>query len=179
MKQTLAILLTGLSLNASAAVVVVPVTGEITPLSVQPVIAQIKSATSEDTIQLMINSPGGSLMAGFAVMHAIDNSPAKKICRLNGMAASMAAILMLTCEQKYIDAGSVLMFHLPYIPTKEAVDSYKLRDYMVSKYLTTILQEKYHLDKLMGQKDWEKLIMGDDVYYFGQREIIPLLTPKK
>ena len=64
-------------------------------------------------ISMYINSPGGSVLAGFGIYDVARkiNSPIKTICV--GMAASMAAILMLCGEDRAITKHGRIMLHQP------------------------------------------------------------------
>jgi len=66
------------------------------------VIAQLihLNSDSNDEIQIYINSPGGSIVAGLAIYDVakLSKSPIKTVCV--GMAASIAAVLMLVGDKR-------------------------------------------------------------------------------
>ena len=84
------------------------------------VVAQLLFLESEDPdkeIQLYINSPGGSISAGMAIVDTMNyiKCPVSTICI--GMAASMGAVL-LTCGDKgkrYATPNAEIMIHQPLI----------------------------------------------------------------
>ena len=166
--------------NALAATIETKIEGEVNSTSIMPALIAVGTATSSDTVILTINSPGGSMAAGFKLLRAIEQTKAHTVCKLDGLGASMGAILFLGCKEKIVEPGSVLMFHLPYLPLdeKNAPADYKLRDYFVSRYTLTILKEKYNLDRKMGTENWNRLLMGDDVWYFGKEQIDPLIRKR-
>ena len=84
------------------------------------VVAQLLFLESEDPdkeIQLYINSPGGSISAGMAIVDTMNyiKCPVSTICI--GMAASMGAVL-LSCGEKgkrYATPNAEIMIHQPLI----------------------------------------------------------------
>ncbi len=66
-------------------------------------------------INININSPGGSIMDGFSIFHAITNSEATVNTHIVGVAASMAGIFALAGDHvTIVDFGNV-MLHDPLI----------------------------------------------------------------
>ena len=51
-----------------------------------------------ETILLRINSPGGSVMDGFAIFNALAEHPARITARVDGWAASMASIIAMAAD---------------------------------------------------------------------------------
>lgn len=60
---------------------------------------------------LDINSPGGDVFAGLAIVNAIQNSEHKATANVHVMAASIAAIIALACDEVVVDENSVVMLH--------------------------------------------------------------------
>lgn len=72
-------------------------------------------AASDKPIYLFINSPGGSVRAGLAMLDVMRAS----VCDINtviyGCAASMAAIIASAGKRRYISKSSQMMVHEPLI----------------------------------------------------------------
>ena len=93
---------------------------DVNDVSASLVVAQLLFLESEDPdkeIQLYINSPGGSITAGMAIVDTMNyiKCPVSTICI--GMAASMGAVL-LTCGDKgkrYATPNAEIMIHQPLI----------------------------------------------------------------
>lgn len=66
--------------------------------------------TAED-YSLDINSPGGEVFAGLTIVNAIQNSEHKATANVHVMAASIAAIIALACDEVVVDENSVIMLH--------------------------------------------------------------------
>ena len=92
-------------------------TGEINDTTANSVIAELLYLDSLETkdIELYINSPGGSISAGMAIYDTMNyiKSDVSTICV--GLAASMAAILLLSGKKgkRYALENSEVMIHQP------------------------------------------------------------------
>lgn len=93
---------------------------DVNPTSASLVVAQLLFLESEDPdreIHLYINSPGGSITDGMAIVDTINyiKCPVSTICV--GMAASMGAVL-LACGEKgkrYATPNAEILIHQPLI----------------------------------------------------------------
>ncbi len=91
-----------------------PITDEIAA-SIVAQLLHLDRMNNQEPIQLYINSPGGSVTAGFAIydtMHLIE-SPVSTVCI--GEAASMAAVILSGGEKgrRYALVNSEVMIHQP------------------------------------------------------------------
>lgn len=64
--------------------------------------------------EILINSPGGSAMAGLAIANSIKNSKADITCHVIGMAASIASVIACAGHHVVMEEGSFLMIHDPW-----------------------------------------------------------------
>ena len=64
-------------------------------------------------ISLRINSPGGSVFDGFALLDILSARRERLTCRVVGLAASMASIVMLTGKRTEAAANATIMIHNP------------------------------------------------------------------
>ena len=62
-------------------------------------------------IYLEINSPGGNVNDGIAIINTIQNLPCAVISVINGMAASMAGFISVVADHRIITANSYWMGH--------------------------------------------------------------------
>lgn len=77
-------------------------------------VARLASQDSRDPIQLVINSPGGSVEAGMFIVSAVELAKARgfKIqCYVPGFAASMAFQILAHCDERYVLRNSYLLWH--------------------------------------------------------------------
>lgn len=97
---------------------IVMLTEEVTDQLASVVVAQLlflESQDSEKPISLYINSPGGSVTAGLAILDTMNHikCPVHTICV--GLAASMGAVLLSAGEKghRYSLPNSTIMIHQP------------------------------------------------------------------
>lgn len=92
--------------------------GEINDESANIVIGQLLFLASEDSekdIKMYINSPGGSVTAGFAIYDTMNHIPCDVQTIAIGMAASMAAFLLCSGAKgkRYALPNTEVMIHQP------------------------------------------------------------------
>ncbi|GAB3755145.1 ClpP-like prohead protease/major capsid protein fusion protein [Lysobacter olei] len=67
------------------------------------------------TVNVRINSPGGSVTDGLAIYNALVRHPAKIIVTVDGQAASIASLIAMAGDDVVMPANSLLMVHAPYL----------------------------------------------------------------
>jgi ATP-dependent Clp protease protease subunit len=67
-----------------------------------------------DTITLRLNSPGGDVYDGVAIFNALVDHPAKVRVKVDGLAASIASIIMLAGDERIVGMGAEVMVHNPW-----------------------------------------------------------------
>lgn len=73
------------------------------------IVIGIQDATEDYSLD--INSPGGDVFSGLAIVNAIQNSGHKATANVHVVAASIAAIIALACDEVVVDENSVIMLH--------------------------------------------------------------------
>ncbi|MFZ4483352.1 MAG: head maturation protease, ClpP-related [Chthoniobacterales bacterium] len=97
---------------------------EISPGDVEGFAAKVKSA-GRQPITLRINSPGGNVSAGFAMLALLQaHHPGVRV-EILGLAASMASVLAMAGRPVRIAANAMVMIHNPW--TSSQGDSGELR----------------------------------------------------
>lgn len=66
------------------------------------------------TINLRLNSPGGSVFDGLAIYNALANHPAKVVTHIDGWAASIASVIAMAGDQILIAENAMMMIHKPW-----------------------------------------------------------------
>jgi ATP-dependent protease ClpP protease subunit len=67
-----------------------------------------------DKATIVINSPGGDIIAGFAMANAIKNCKAEITAHIVGIAASMASVIACACDKIVMEEVSFMMVHNPW-----------------------------------------------------------------
>lgn len=68
-------------------------------------------ALDVQTINLRVNSPGGSVFDGVAIMNAIRRHPANVIATVDGLAASAASFIIQAADEVVMGPSTELMIH--------------------------------------------------------------------
>ena len=72
---------------------------------------QIRNASPNDTINLHINSPGGSLATALQFFRCLGESQANIVSSVEGECMSAATIIMMQSDSYLISPHSMFMFH--------------------------------------------------------------------
>lgn len=64
-----------------------------------------------NTILVRINSGGGSIFEGMAIYNAIKTCKAKTIGYIDGLCASMATVIAISCDELYMSKNAMFMTH--------------------------------------------------------------------
>ena len=80
-------------------------------VSALDVIAAIKSAGDSKVLNIHINSPGGDVFEGRAIMAAISAFPGKTIAKIDSLCASAATSIAIACDEVEMSEGSFFMVH--------------------------------------------------------------------
>ncbi len=79
------------------------------------VAAIFRNAGAVDEISVSINSPGGSVHAGTAIYNLLKRHPANVTVFVDGLAASIASIVMLAGDTVIMGTGARIMVHDPVV----------------------------------------------------------------
>lgn len=77
----------------------------------QDVIAAINSAKDAKVLNIRINSPGGSVFEGRAIMEAIKRFDGKTVAHIDSLAASAATSIALAADEVVMADGALFMIH--------------------------------------------------------------------
>ncbi len=103
----------GLSTEASAAVLITDVRGQIEENGLDKSIKVLKQATEDDTVLVFINSPGGSVIEMLKMIQAMEHSRARHITTIvKDVAASAGAAIAISGDEIVVSDTSILLFHL-------------------------------------------------------------------
>lgn len=109
-----------------------------------------------------INSPGGDVFDGIAIYNALKAHPANVTTRNDGLAASMASIIMLAGDSVEMAKNAFYMIHNPWtIALGDANELRKTADFLGK--IEGVLAETYtdktgdtvsHINKMMSDETW-------------------------
>ncbi|QPW48952.1 Clp protease ClpP [Bacillus thuringiensis] len=127
-----------------------------------------------ETINLYINSPGGSVFETMAMIAMLQRHPAKVISYIDGIGASCASVLPMISDKIIMYANSMLMVHNAWTYAsgnadklrKAADDIERINQSMVQHYLTRA-GDKLDEDKLKQLLDAETWLSADEAMEYG------------
>ena len=136
-----------------------------------------------DTINILVNSNGGDVLQGLSIVSAILSAKAFIHARVNGIAASMAAVITVAADRVTMQDYAKLMVHDPfYAGTEGGKMTGKERKALesVADTLRTILSrrgcDKGKIAKLMSDETWftadeaKAAGLADEVVRTGRKE---------
>ena len=88
---------------------------EINPMwgiGAQEVVDQLKTIDAS-AIDVHINSPGGNVFDGIAIMNALRNHKASITVKVDGLAASIASVIAMAGDSIVVSLGAQMMVHNP------------------------------------------------------------------
>lgn len=100
---------------------IILLTGEINDTMAEIVIAQLlylDSLNKDEPIHIYINSPGGSVTAGLAILDTMKLVKSRICTYCIGLAASMGSIILSSGDKRYIVPHAEVMIHQPLGGTK-------------------------------------------------------------
>jgi ATP-dependent protease ClpP protease subunit len=119
-------------------------------------------ALRTETINLRINSPGGSVFDGVTIYNAIAQHPARIIVHIEGVAASIASIIAMAGDEIRIGESANVMIHKPWslalgdaeAMRKEASVLDKLEDGLLAIYAARTDRPVGELRPLLAAETW-------------------------
>lgn len=135
-----------------------------------------EAEASAEEIELHIHSVGGDVFEGSVIYNIIKDSKKRVIAYIDGIAASMASVIMLACDKIYMAENAFVMVHAPssYL-SGNAEDLEKaakllraMEDNFISAYSKRTGKKEEDLREWMQGENWfsakealaEKLIDG-------------------
>ena len=151
-------------------------TGEITDQSANIVVAQLylEGKNPDKDIHLYINSPGGSVSAGFAIYDTIKYIKCDVVTICVGLAASMGAFLLAsgTKGKRYALPNSEIMIHQPLGGMQGQASDIEIHSRHIlrtKKKLNQILSEVtgQPLEKIEKDTDRDNFMTADEAKKYG------------
>ncbi len=134
----------------------------------------LKALGEVNQINLHINSPGGSVFEGIAIGNMLKQHKANVTAHVDALAASIASVIVASCDEVVMPANSMLMIHNPWTISmgnskelrKQADDLDKIAESSVITYLAKA-GEKLTEEKIKQIMDEETWLSADEAYKYG------------
>tara|TARA_Y100000996_G_scaffold274776_1_gene216632 strand:+ start:3157 stop:4617 length:1461 start_codon:yes stop_codon:yes gene_type:complete len=135
-----------------------------------------------DTINVRINSGGGSVIAGSVIYNALKRHKGKVVTYIDGLSASMASVVAMVGDEVRMAENALLMIHNPWTQSQgEAEDLRKeadLLDKIKETLLTAYKRSKYTEEELSGLMDAETWFTAKEALEAGFIDFIEGATEK-
>ncbi len=134
----------------------------------------LKALGDIDTLNIYVNSPGGSVFQAQAIHSIITRQKAEKNAYIDGLAASAASFLIMAADKIFMPKNATMMIHNPLALVignandlrheADALD--KIRVGMIEAYLAHT-GEKLAEEKLKELLDAETWLTAEESYNYG------------
>ena len=131
-------------------------------VSAMDVIAAIKDAGEGKTLNIHINSPGGDVFEGRAIMAAIQSYKGKTIAKIDSLCASAATSIALSCDEVEMADGAFFMIHNAHgfaygdkSAMRETADVIeKVEGAIVNDYVAKTGKDEAEIRQMMNAETW-------------------------
>jgi len=114
------------------------------------------------TINIRINSPGGSVFDGTAMFNAINQHKLKTIVYIDGLAASISSVIAMGADEVKMGKGASLMIHNPWsyavgdskVMRREADLLDKIGGTIASIYMEKTGKTEAEIKEMMEAETW-------------------------
>lgn len=145
------------------------------PSEYRQIIQRIHNLTTNDTLELVLNTPGGRLDTTINLVNAIKSTDAEVIGILDGKAASAGSMILLSCPNVMVMPNSTVMIH-----TWSGGFGGKSHEIMANNSFYDAEIKKLMADVYLGfltEKELGNVFNGSDLY-FNSDEVIERLKQR-
>lgn len=131
-------------------------------ISAQQFARELKALGDLQRIDLRVHSPGGDVFEGTAIYNLLKHHPARVDGYVDGLAASMATVVLMACDTVYIPENGMMMIHKPWGITGGDADDMrryvdlldKIEDTMVTAYASKTGKSSDEIKALLKEETW-------------------------
>ncbi|WP_328699977.1 head maturation protease, ClpP-related [Chengkuizengella marina] len=131
------------------------------------------------TLNLYMNSPGGSVYQGNAIYNILKRHKAKINVHIDGIAASISSVIAMAGDTIFMPVNAMMMVHNPWTfimgnadqLSKEAEALDKTRESMIVSYLSKT-GKKLDRDTLISMLDNETWLSAKECYDYGLCDVV-------
>lgn len=130
------------------------------------VVSQLKALSEVETLNVRINSPGGSVFEGMAIYNALARHPGTVNVFIDGLAASIAGVIAMAGKTISMADNAMFMIHLPSAvafgtapemrKTADVLD--QLKDTIATVFVNRTGKKRETVNNWMEEETW----MGAD-----------------
>lgn len=124
-------------------------------------------------ILVLVNSEGGSVIAGMSTFSVIQSCPIETHCVIEGIAASMGSVIWAAGSKLFMHDYSILMIHNPFVDTLENIQDESTKNMLAA--FRGQLETIYHKRLGLKKSDVRKIMDGEgnaDGTYLSAKEAV-------
>lgn len=138
----------------------------------------IKDLGEVDTLNVHINSPGGSVYDGVAIFNMLRQHKASVTVHIDGLAASIASVIAMSGDKVVMPSNSMMMIHNAMSVSmgnandmrKMADDLEKINESVINSYIAKNPElDREYLKALMDDETW---LTASEAYELGLVDVI-------
>ncbi len=123
---------------------------------------ELKEVEDAKTIRVRINSDGGDVFAGQAIYSMLKRCKAEVVGYVDGLAASIASLVLMACDKVIMPKNSMLMIHKPWTATagnandmaKTIETLNKVEEAMLTAYVDKTGLAEDEIKELLAAETW-------------------------
>lgn len=134
--------------------------------------AELNRLKGVNTLIIGINSDGGDVTVGSAIYNVLSRFPAKKIVRIEGVAASMASVIAMVGDEIIMPENALMMIHNPWGSITGGAEQLKsLGDALATMQVNIrnayVKRTGINADEIQGMMDRETWLSARDAVRLG------------
>ena len=123
---------------------------------------ELKEVEDAKVIRVRVNSPGGDVFAGQAIYSMLKRCKAEVIGYVDGLAASIASLVLMACDKVIMPKNAMLMIHKPWTATagnandmaKTIETLNKVEEAMLTAYVDKTGLTEDEIKELLAAETW-------------------------
>lgn len=133
------------------------------PQHYRELISLLFNASENDTINIYINSEGGSLDTALAIVNGLKNTNAHVTALIVGACHSAASIISMYCHQVAVLDGAYSMVHTASFGSVGSVGNVRAHTEFISRQVEKILDETY--TGFLTKEELAKIKTGVELWF--------------
>jgi ATP-dependent Clp protease, protease subunit len=122
----------------------------------------LKDLGKIDTLNVRVNSPGGDVFDGLAIYNTLKRHPANVIMDIDGMALSIASIIVMAGDEINMAKNAMMMIHDPWTFAGGTAEDFRkqadlmdqVKGNLVTTYADRTKMDAQEIDDLMAAETW-------------------------
>lgn len=123
---------------------------------------ELEALGAPEVLRVSISSDGGDIATGYAIFNMLSRHTARKVMRVDGLAASMASVILMAGDERIVAKNAMVMIHNPWghaIGEADQIISFgealgKMRDAIIESYADTTGLPAKKIAAMMDRETW-------------------------